>query len=254
MKNRSLLFLFSLLLVFKVVAQQEKTGSNSESTTQNSKTSQQTSSLLSGLEGRTNKIHDSYYLDPNWAIATVRFYPRTIGTSKGPVKLDSLSSVQMRVALQGNDVEFKAEDGVKVLSGNLVRTFSIENGDLPPRNFINALELNDESEQIKKGFFEILADGELKFLEYSKLKVEQPNYSASFDMGNREVKVSLEKILFSARGKELQRFTGKKDLFELMDDKKPQIEKFAKDNKLNLKNKEHLVKLFRYYNGIKKEG
>lgn len=250
MRNYSLLFLCYLLLVFRVSAQQQ----NNHSAILNAKASQQMSSLLSGLESRTIQIHDKYYLDPNWSRASVRFYSQTIGTSKGPIKLDSISGVEMRVALQGNDVEFKTEEGIKVLSGNLFRNFSIENGDLPPRNFINIIEFNDESEQIMKGFFEIVADGELKLLEYSKLKVEQPNYSASFDMGNREMKISLEKILFSAIGKELQKFTGKKDLFKLMEDKKLQIEKFVKDNKLNLKNKEHLAKVFGYYNSIKKEG
>lgn len=67
------------------------------------KIGQHTSTMLYGFDTRTTEVIGSYYLDTEWNIATVRFYPKTISTPKGIVKLDSLNDIQIRVILQGNE-------------------------------------------------------------------------------------------------------------------------------------------------------
>ena len=58
-----------------------------------------------------------------------------------------------------------------------------------------------------------------------------------------------EKQLFITKGKEVLKFsTNKKDLFELMADKKSEVEKFIKDNDLTVKDRTDLLKIFNYYN------
>ncbi|WP_460472417.1 hypothetical protein [Emticicia fontis] len=218
---------------------------------QNLTISQHNSSMLYGFDNRTSEIQGSYYLDPEWSVATVRFYPRTISTPKGIIKLDSVSDVQIRIVLKGNDVEFNTQEGIKVISGTLIKSFTAKKQDFWVKNYISTLEFNDESEKIKAGFFELLADGKVKLLDYSKLKIQQPDYVAALNVGSKDVKINIEKQLYIAKGKEVIKFnTGKKDLYELMADKKPEIEKFVKVNKLNLKDRTDLAKVFQYYNTL----
>lgn len=251
MKNCFCLLSFSILFIAQVSAQQPMMQSTRDALNQNLNVSQHNSNMLYGFDNRTTDIQGSYYLDPDWSIATVRFYPRTISTPKGLIKLDSVTDVQMRVLLKGNDVEFNTQEGIKVISGTLIKSFTIKKQDLFVKNYISTLEFNDESEKVKAGFFEILADGKVKLLEYDKLRVQQPDYVEALNVGSKDIKINLEKFLYIAKGKEVTRFnTGRKDLYELMADKKSEIEKFAKDNSLSLKDRADLAKIFQYYNTL----
>jgi hypothetical protein len=251
MKNCLYLIPFSLFLAFQASAQQPMMQSTRDALNQNLTISQHNSNMLYGFDNRATEIQGSFYMDPEWSIATVRFYPGTISTPKGIIKLDSVTDVQMRVLLKGNDVEFNTPEGIKVISGTLIKSFTIRKQEVFIKNYISTLEFNDETEKVKAGFFEILADGKVKLLEYSKLKIQQPDYVEALNVGSKDIKINIEKLLYIAKGKEVVKFsTGKKDLYELMVDKKPEIERFVKDNDLSLKDRADLAKVFRYYNTL----
>ncbi|WP_435354546.1 hypothetical protein [Emticicia sp. SJ17W-69] len=216
------------------------------------KVGQHTSTMLYGFDTRTTEVVGSYYLDTDWSVATVKFYPKTISTPKGTVKLDSLTDVQIRVILQGNDIEFNTPEGIKVISGTLVKSFSLQKrNQLTPVNYISTLEFIDNFDKVKPSFFEVLVDGKTKLLEYLKISTQKPDYVEAFNVGSKDLKIIKEKQLFVNKGKEVVRFnTNKKDLFDLMADKKPEIEKYIKDNNLSLKDRADLLKIFTYYNSL----
>jgi hypothetical protein len=246
------LFAVFFFFVGEVSAQKEIIQSTVDTLSLDYRIGLHNATMLSGFDNSTTEIQSNFYLDHTWSIATVRFYPRTIGTSKGAIKLDSVSDVQMRVLLKGNDIEFNSKEGIKVISGGLIRSFTIRKNDLLIKNYISTQEYTDNSDIVKSGFFEILANGKLKLLEYSKLKIHQSDNKPAFNLGNQYVMTDTEKLLFIAKdSKEVIKFNiGKKDLYELMADKKPEIEKFVKDNKLSLKNRTDLTKIFQYYNAL----
>lgn len=251
MKIFCYLFFLSSILPFGLSAQQEAITNTSDTLSRDARIRQHNAIMLSGFDNRTTEIQGNFYLDPVWSVAMVRFYPRTIATSKGTIRLDSVSDVQMRVLLKGNDVEFYTPDGIKVISGNLIRSFASSRNDSEIKHFINTLEFTDNSDLVKSGFFELLADGKVKLLEYSKLKLYQSDRTQAFNMTSSYIMTDIEKLLFTAKGKEVIKFSaGKKDLYELMEDKKVVIEKFVKDNRLNLKDRVHLAKIFQYYNTL----
>ncbi len=213
------------------------------------KIGQHTSTMLYGFDSRATEVQGSFYLDTEWSAATVKFYPKTISTPKGTVKLDSLSGIQIRFILQGNDMEFNTPDGIKVISGTLVKSFSLEK--IPTKKYINTLEFVDNYDKVKPSFFEVLADGKTKLLEYTKITVQKPDYVEAFNVGSKDLKIVKEKQLFITKGNEVLRFSSnKKDLLELMSDKKAEIEKFLKDNNLSAKDKSDLVKIFGFYNSL----
>lgn len=215
------------------------------------KIGQHTSTMLYGFDTRTSEVLGSYYLDTDWSLATVKFYPKTISTPKGAVKLDSLTDVQIRVILYGNDVEFNTPEGVKVISGTLVKSFSIIKPNQISQNYISTLEFVDNYDKTKPSFFEILIDGKTKLLEYTKINIQKPDYVEAFNTGSKDTRITKEKQLFINKGKEVLRFNAnKKELYELMADKKMVVEKYVKDNNLSIKDRSDLKKIFEYYNSI----
>src|SRR6218665_436814 len=101
MKTCFSLLIFSCFCSFEVTAQQEMMQNTRDALTRNVSIGQHNSTMLYGFDNRTSEIQGNFYLDPDWSVATVRFYPRTIATPKGTIKLDSVSDVQMRVVLKG---------------------------------------------------------------------------------------------------------------------------------------------------------
>lgn len=238
------LIISTIFFNYHVLAQQGITGNSRNTPLTGPK-------ILSGFETQTAELPDASYLDTEWALAKVKFYPRIIGTLKGTVKLDSLDDIQMRVVLQGNDVEFKTSEGIKVLSGSLIQQFSAQKANQPIKNYISVFEFLDETEKLKSGFFEILANGKLKLLEYTRIIINKSDNPSGFHVAsNKDTKIIKEKLLYFARGKEVIILNNKKDLYVAMADQKPAIEKFIKENNLNTKGHSDLLKIFDYYNSL----
>jgi hypothetical protein len=213
------------------------------------KVGQHSSTMLYGFDTRTTDVLGSYYLDQDWSLATVRFYPKTISTPKGTVKLDSLTEVQIKIILFGNDVEFNTPEGVKVISGTLVKGFTLQKPNQLPKNYINTLEFVDNYDKIKPSFFELLVDGKVKLLEYTKINIQKPDYVEAFNTGSKDTKITKDKQLYITQGKEVLRLnTNKKEILELMSDKKTEVEAFIKQNNLSVKDRVDLLQIFKFYN------
>ncbi|CAH0995679.1 hypothetical protein EMA8858_01804 [Emticicia aquatica] len=215
------------------------------------KIGQHTSTMLYGFDTRTTEVLGSYYLDTDWSLATVRFYPKTISTPKGVVKLDSLTDVQVRIILYGNDVEFNTPEGIKVISGTLIKSFSLIRPNQLIKNYVSTLEFVDNFDKTKPSFFEVLVDGKVKLLDYTKVTILKPDYVEAFNTGSKDVKISKEKQLFVTQGKEVLKLnTNKKEVLGLMADKKIEVENFIKQNDLSVKDRNDLITIFKYYNSI----
>ena len=213
------------------------------------KVGQHTSTMLYGFDTRTTEVLGSYYLDQDWSLATVRFYPKTISTPKGTVKLDSLSDVQIKIILYGNDVEFNTPEGVKVISGTLIKSFTLQKPNQLPKNYVSTLEFVDNYDKIKPSFFELLVDGKIKLLEYTKVNTQKPDYVEAFNTGSKDIKITKDKQLFITQGQEVLRLnTNKKEILELMSDKKAEVERFIKQNDLSVKDRVDLLQIFKFYN------
>ncbi|AFK04419.1 hypothetical protein Emtol_3290 [Emticicia oligotrophica DSM 17448] len=214
------------------------------------KIGQHNSTMLYGFDTRTSEVLGSYYLDQDWTLATVRFYSKTISTPKGTVKLDSLADVQIRVNLQGNDIEFNTPEGVKVISGALVKSFTTYKQNQLPKTYLSTLEFVDNYDKTKPSFFELLVDGKVKLLEYTKINIQKPDYVEAFNTGSRDVKITKERQLFFNQDKEVLKLSlNKKDVLTPMEDKKSAVENFIKQNDLSVKDKTDLIQIFKFYNG-----
>ncbi|MFY7911516.1 MAG: hypothetical protein ACOVO2_18290 [Emticicia sp.] len=213
------------------------------------KVGQHSSTMLYGFDTRTTEVLGTYYLDPNWSVATVRFYPRTLSTPTGTVKLDSLTDVQIKIVLYGNEVEFNTPEGVKIISGSLIKSFTLQQPNQEYHHFISTSEFVDNFDKIKPSFLEVLADGKLKLLEYTKVTIQKPDYVEAFNTGSKDIKINKEKQLFVNQGNEIIKLRiNRKSILALMADKQNEIEAFVKQNNLFVKDRQDLIKIFKFYN------
>ncbi|MFN3490121.1 MAG: hypothetical protein ACK4YV_13360 [Emticicia sp.] len=212
---------------------------------------QHTSTMLYGFDTRTTEVLGTYYLDQDWTLATVRFYPRTISTPKGTIKLDSLTDIQIKVILYGNEVEFNTPEGIKIISGTLIKSFTLQKQNQLPKTYISTLEFVDNYDKIKPSFFEILVDGKIKLLEYTKINIQKPDYVEAFNTGSKDIKITKDKQLFITQGNEVLKFKpNKKIVLTLMADKRTEVEAFIKQNNIFIKDRADLLKIFNFYNQI----
>lgn len=210
---------------------------------------QHTSTMLYGFDTRTTEVLGTYYLDQDWTSATVRFYPRTISTPKGTVNLDSLTDIQIKIILFGNEVEFNTPEGIKIISGTLIKSFTLQKPNQLPKTYISTLEFVDNYDKIKPSFFEILVDGKVKLLEYTKVNIQKPDYVEAFNTGSKDIKITKSKQLFITQSNEVLKLKpNKRAVLALMADKKVEVETFIKQNKLFIKDRVDLLKVFKFYN------
>lgn len=211
---------------------------------------QHTSTMLYGFDTRTTDVLGTYYLEQDWSLATVRFYSRTISTPKGTVKLDSLTDVQIKVILFGNEVEFNTPEGIKIISGTLIKSFTLQKPNQIPKNYVSTLEFVDNYDKVKPSFFEILVDGKVKLLEYTKINIQKPDYVEAFNTGSKDIKITKEKEYFITQGNEVLKFKpNKRSVLALMADKRLEVEAFIKQNNLFVKDRADLLQIFNFYNG-----
>lgn len=210
------------------------------------------SNLLYGFDSRTSEVIGDVYFNPKWSLAIVDFYPRMVDTPTGKVKLDTLYDALVRYNIQTNDIEFDTPNGVKLVSGSMVRSMIWkQNNDENPTFLINSNEFIDNSEKIKPCFLEILVQGKKQLLEYTEIKIKKPDYVATLNVGSTDTQIIKDKSLYIVENKELIKFIGsRKQTLELMADKRTQVLKFIRSEGLVFRRRLDLIKMFEYYNSL----
>lgn len=114
--------------------------------------------------------------------------------------------------------------------------------------------LNLRSASYPESFFEILSDGNvIKLTQLHKCVIVEGKPTDGIDPGrNDRYKIISEYYIINKFGAVELFMNTKKDLLELMADKKIEMEKYIKDNKLNIKRKIDLVNIFSHYNTLSK--
>jgi hypothetical protein len=210
------------------------------------------SNLLYGFDSRTSEVVGDVYFNPKWSLAIIDFYPRMVDTPTGKVKLDTLYDALVKYNVQSNDIEFDTPNGVKVVSGAMVRSMVWKKKDDENATFlINSNEFIDNSEKVKPSFLEILVQGKKQLLEYTEVKIKKPDYVATLNVGSTDTQIIKDKSLYIIEGKELVKFTGsRKQTLEVMADKRIQILKYIRKEGLIFRRRIDLIRMFEYYNSL----
>jgi hypothetical protein len=195
--------------------------------------------------------------DINGVPLTQKKYEDVTGTpflyeewSPGTVKFTNGKSYKENLFLKYNakddELYFKNKNGDPLLFVDSVSEFVIT----PPigigHHYRNGYK--DVNGYSQNAFFEVVADGSVQLLKKTKKTILESKAYNSPTTERRFVTVSQYYLIKS--GKAVAVKPDKKSVLSTLNDKQPALEKFIKENNLNLRNDDELAKLVVYYNSI----
>lgn len=178
------------------------------------------------------------YLDSKWNMGSVMVSDKNSLIEGYPMKYD----------LKSQNIEIKTSGGVRVLDiknvGHMVWLDSITR---QPRYFVNGSKYKDDGVPIV-GLMEVLLDGEKALFKKTKLNIKQPTYVAAMDVGSRDTEIYKKAAYYYNNGVDVVEIKSKKKFIDSLGDIGEEVEKYMKDNKLDVKTEDDLVKIFQFYN------
>ncbi|MBX2917114.1 MAG: hypothetical protein KF856_17725 [Cyclobacteriaceae bacterium] len=154
-----------------------------------------------------------------------------------------------KLDLKQNEFDLITPQGVRVLKGNLVKSFvSIDSLTHFQSNFVNAREWTYDSNTPIEGFYEILAEGNLTLLKRSEIIVKQPDYHPALNVGSKDVRlVKNEKFYYLVNGKVFD-IPGKRNFAKIFTGKEKQVQSYMIEKDLSISKQRDLIQVFSYYN------
>ncbi|MEQ9426829.1 MAG: hypothetical protein RJQ09_20570 [Cyclobacteriaceae bacterium] len=195
--------------------------------------------LFSPMLPSDDEIKGPRYLDENWASGTLTV---ALGTHRQDISFDMI-----RYHIENDLVEVYHEDQILGAEGKAVKRMDITDfstGD--KRSFIRLEDIETYSSEDKTGMCELLADGDVKLIRTFDVEIQEANYDAALDVGEKEDKMIILSQTYLVKGGLFIKVKGKGDLISLLDD--VDIKGYMKKNKLSHKNESDLAQIIDYYN------
>jgi hypothetical protein len=201
---------------------------------------------LFGIKGPKGDLVGNPYLDSTWQTGSIKLYKKI-----GPPgrEGDSIGNVPLRLDLFVNELEIQitSTNDIRVLAGDYIRFFTLDG--LERRIFLNVNQFRSEDNM--KGFVELIKGGRLSLVELTKLSIIKPNYNEAMALGSKDTKIVKNSQYFVVKGNTLISIgASKKKLLDAMADRADDVEEFIKTNKLSLKSRPDITKVFVYYNSL----
>jgi hypothetical protein len=206
--------------------------------------------MMYGYDNTEIRVKGNGYLDTLWHKGNIVFYPETGKVSKdNPLTL--AENLTIRWDIHRNEIDVMINNKILATAGSTVYEFSYLEPNGKRRIFRNtaAIVKNDDK---TLGFYEVLADGKAMFLRKYETQVKNPTFNAALNVGDKDYYFQRVEGFYAEKADIIEKLKSKTSFFTegLMKNKAKNIELFIKENNLNLKKEEDLIKLFSYYNTL----
>lgn len=239
--------LFTLFFVVQLYGQEEQLMESTKDQFRSGGMSPSSTSTIYGVNNRTAQVMGDYYLDKNWEIGMIDFYPYEVKIEGRTWTIDTIRNEQIRFNIKGNELEINTKYGVKIIDGSKVRSFRQGQG----ARVINGKELGLKTKDRRFAFFQEWVTGAVPL--YSKYEVfeRKPTYIPAFDVGDSNTQIIKKEMFYILEGKKLikvrNNFSGIHKSFIQYE---KLISNYISQNKLDPSNKTHLIQIFNYYNQL----
>ena len=183
-----------------------------------------------------------------------------LNLAKKPMKGSYLNSAWSPAVVYSKSKEFLScvarynihKDRMEIKVDENLRAIQIHNinGVIIDGSLFIPLSSEEMEDGDKPRFFKVLADGNLTLLSKYKLSLHTSGGTALYaNIGSAKEYRSSEELYYCQDGEKAHKLQkGKKNILQLFESKKADIEKFAKDNGLGFRKEKDLAELFDYYN------
>lgn len=248
MKKLFAAFIFCINALLPVLGQSEMTQSTRDNLNYGNFTPNPQRTTIYGIDERKSNIKGDVYLDSAWHVGEVFFYPEVIHRYD-PNASDSVGGYKIRVEVVDYTVEFLIENKAKAVEESAIRRLVWMNG-TDKITLVNTRQYG-VSDGLK-GYFELLSEGKLTILKYTRITLLKPTYNIALDIGEKDYRI-LQKsdyyYLREGKNSKPEKFKfSKSSILDLMKDKKSSVEKYVEAERLNLKQEADLRRVLQFYN------
>lgn len=193
-------------------------------------------------------IREKKYVDVNGS-------PYLIDTwEKAVVQLDNgqTYNVDVKYDLVADELTFRSNKGDSLTFVKPVKEFKLAyiNNNKNETHIFRSGFPSTGAKTTEKSFYEVLYDGGTKLLKKQAKSIWTE--STSYGTATQTKNITPRTTYFVAKeGKMLPLKLDRKSVISALADKSSQVEQYIKENKLEVKNDEDLIKVFAYYNSLK---
>ncbi len=196
-----------------------------------------------GIPPEPKKVEGNFYLDNKWNLASILLYR----------EMTVLEGFRVRYNINSNMFELWEPEGnqVTVMPGLRIQNIVwMDSSYKVPRYFVNGMDFREDNVPIS-GFFEVLVEGKLPLMRRTMAVFKESNYNTALMVGNRNDQIIKRNVYYYLKGKDLYEVPKKrKELFLIFGDKAADMEAFALENEIDLKDRTSIFLLFTHYNSM----
>lgn len=197
--------------------------------------------MIMGIPPEPKKVEGNNYLDTKWNAASILLYRDQ----------QLLEGFRARFNIVSNMFELMEPENnlVSVMPGLRIQNIVwVDSTYKVPRYFVNGMDFLDEGVPIS-GFFEVLVEGELPLMRRTMAILKESNYNAALMVGERNDQIIKRNYYYYLIGKNLMEIPkNRKKFYLIFEDKAQEIEEYANENHLDVKQPSDVFKVFTYYN------
>jgi len=186
---------------------------------------------------RYQDVSGSPFLADGWSAGTVKF-------TNGVSYKDNLF---LKYNVKDDELYFKGKNDEPLLFVDSVAEFAIKGPAGVIHHYRNGFKPIDG--YTNRSFFEVLADGTVELLKKTNKTILETKAYNSPTTERSFVEVNQYYLLRSGKAMPIRK-RDNKSILSVLSDKQPALEKYIKDNNLNLKNDSDFSKLIIYYNSL----
>lgn len=215
-----------------------------------------------------NYLHNSYTLErmatqatnPSGIITTMPGAPPAVIGDVYLFKTFNLSAFELydgklvegylaKLDLSRNEFDLVTKQGVKVLKGNLVRSFIfIDSLTKAQTNFVNIKEW--QGAEPLEGFFQFLVEGKMTLVRKSDVIFKKADFHPALNVGSRDHQYIQKSKVYYIRGKEYAEVPPKKNLMKIFADQQKEMNAYFNKSDINLSNEADIARLVAHYNSL----
>ncbi|WP_373521121.1 carboxypeptidase-like regulatory domain-containing protein [Aquiflexum sp.] len=194
-----------------------------------------------GIPPDPKRLIGNFYLDTKWNKASILLYKDD----------EIIEGYFVRYNINSNNFELRAEDSdeATAIAGHRVRNIVwVDSKHRVPRYFVNGMDLKDEGVPIA-GFFEVLVDGKMPLVRRTVASIKESNYNAALMVGNRNDEIIKRFVYYYIQDNNLFEIPKKKKkVFQIFGEKSKEMEAFAIENNMSLREPSNWFNLITHYN------
>lgn len=162
---------------------------------------------------------------------------------------EEIEGYNTRYNLYFDEMEYQTPEGIKVLGGSRVKSFSYK--DSLASRYVNAKDYLFDGTPLT-GFFEVLVDGPAPLLKKYYVFIKEPDYNPALSAGSRDTRIVKYADLYCANGNQVIKVKRKKDMMAFFGDKAEHMKEYMKKYSLFLGEETHVRVIFKHYNSLLK--